>query len=160
MHHLIILKWHLKRKFSTGQCFKFQSFLNVPSPTRAAQTLPQPDALPPPSHTVSELICQPKAHTGSLPPMPWLSCASTQLGSISHPFFFFFFATLELQSSGQRRDRLWSTKEPVCFCLLVPASLSSNHKAELSPELAVGGATGQEPCKQMPDADDHVSYLT
>lgn len=40
-----------------------------------------------------------------------------------------------------------------------PASLSRNHKAELSPVLAVGGACGQEPCKQMSADDDHAGYL-
>lgn len=46
-----------------------------------------------------------------------------------------------------------------CVFLPGPASLFSNHKAELSPALAEGGATGQEPWKQMPDADGHASYL-
>lgn len=50
-------------------------------------------------------------------------------------------------------------KRACVFLPAGPASLSSNHKAELSPVLAVGGATGQEPCKQMPDADEHVNYL-
>lgn len=50
-------------------------------------------------------------------------------------------------------------KRACVFLPAGPASLSSNHKAELSPVLAVGGALGQEPCKQMPAAGDHVSYL-
>lgn len=67
------------------------------------------------------LSSNPKAHPGSFPPMPCLSRASTQLGSTSHQFYLFIFPppTLELKSSGQRRDWLWSTKEPVFFCLLV-----------------------------------------
>lgn len=102
------------------------------------------------------LLANPKARPGSLPPMPRLSCAST---SHPWPFFFFFFCKFGAESSDQHRDRLWGIKR-ACVCLPVgPASPSSNHKAELSPALAVGGACGPEPCKQMSDADDPVKYL-
>lgn len=48
-------------------------------------------------------------------------------------------------------------KRSQCFpCPAGPASLSRNHKTELSLVLAVGGACGQEPCKQMPADDDHT----
>lgn len=51
-------------------------------------------------------------------------------------------------------------KRILCFpCPAGPASLSRNHKAELSPVLAVGGACGREPCKQMSADDDHAMYL-
>lgn len=67
------------------------------------------------------LSSNPKAHPGSFPPMPWLSRASTQLGSTSHPVYLFISPPQHWswKVQAQRRDWLWSTKEPVFFCLLV-----------------------------------------
>lgn len=87
-----------------------------------------------------------------------LYCIFTQLGSTSHISWLF----LRVLSWKLRPAKGLAVldKRSLCFPAL-PAlpPLSRNHKAELSPVHGVGGACGQEPCKQMSADGHHARYL-
>lgn len=98
----------------------------------------------------------------SLPGLPptdaGLYCVFTQLGSTSHiPGLFLRVLSWKLRPA---KGLAVLDKRSLCFPAL-PAlpPLSRNHKAELSPVHGVGGACGQEPCKQMSADGHHAWYL-
>lgn len=173
----VILKWQIKKGLqlqASGWNSKLSSrasLLSVPSPTSRAQTLPWPLQLPlkcsfktrgcpsAPSSTTwlsallfMRLLANTKAKPVWIPTHRCPNCTA-----LSHPTLAHFFLQVLSWKFTPAKGLAVLDKRSQCFLWPAgPASLSRNHKTELSPVLAVGGACGQQPCKQMPSDDDHT----